>query len=297
MSTIARVLFPTTLDEALGWLADPALKAAPLGGGTTLYGAGTHKHESLVDVTRLGLAAIRDEGDTVVVEANVRIQSVKESHTLDRVAGGILRAAAARVGSRLIRNMATVGGSIVHVAPWTDLPVALLVLDGEVVLARQGGGRTAPFGRFLERHPTLFLQPGELVTAIRLPVTGPGWGGTFYKFTRSEVDDALVSAAALVRLGADGSCEEARVAVGAVRPVPERCPTAEAALAGGPPTEERIAAAARAAGAAVRPTKDARASREYRSHLVEVVVRRVLKESVDVARATRDGGAGGGDGK
>jgi carbon-monoxide dehydrogenase medium subunit len=291
MTGIARVLYPATLDEALGWLAEPGLRAAPLAGGTTLAAAPRPKIETLVDVTRLGLSAIRDEGGAVVVEANVRIQAVKESHALDRVAGGILRAAAARVGSRLIRNAATVGGNLVHVAPWSDLPVACLVLDGEVVLARRGGGRRVTIQDFLAQHPSRFLAPGELLTELRLPATGPGCGGAFHKFTRTEVDDALVSAAAFVALDPDGTCATARVAVGAARPLPQRSPAAEAALGGGPPTPERIDAAARAAATQVQPVKDARASRAYRAHLVEVVVGRVLREAVAAAQATRDGGS------
>ena len=285
MSGISRVLFPTSLDEALGWLAAPALKATPLGGGTTLAGAAALKVETLVDITRLGLDGIRDEGDHVVLGATVRIQALKESHTVDRIAGGILRQAAARVGSRLVRNMATVGGSLVHVAPWSDLPVAFRVLDGVAVVASSGGVREIPFDVLLATHPSKVLAPGELVTELRVPVTRGRCGGAFYKFVRSEVDDALVSAAALVRLGADGACVDVRIAVGAARALPARCPTAEAALLGGAPTEERIAAAAQAARASIRPMKDQRASREYRSHLVEVVVRRVLNEAVVTARS------------
>ena len=283
MVQISRVLLPETLEQALAWLADPGLNALPLAGGTGIALAGARRAETLVDVTRLALDGVEDTGDAVVLGATLRVQQLHELDAVRGIAGGVLNAAAGHVGSRLIRNAATVAGALVHVGPWSDLPVAFLVVDAEVAIAGPSP-RTIGVAELLERHPTKVLRPGELIVSVRVPrIPGPS-GGAFHKLARTAVDDALVSVAARVDLGPDGACAAVRVALGAARPVPLRIPAAEQILAGREPSAERIAEAARAARDAVEPRKDRRASQGYREEMIEVLVRRVLTESVRVAR-------------
>lgn len=277
---ISRVLFPESLEQAVGWLADPTLKAQPLAGGTALAVSRSGGADTLVDVTRLGLDRIQALDGDIAIGAGASIQQVADAHALDGVAGGMLRSAAARVASRLVRNGVTVGGNAVQVYPWSDLPVALSVLDGVAELVSVRGRREVALEDFFAQHPRRVLEAGELLVRLRVRVTGPELGGAYLKFGRTEVDDALVSVASTLSVDATGTIVRARIAVGAVKAVPVRCPEAEAALVGGPASEARCADAARIAREHVVPLEDARASREYRSHLVEVMVRRALVESL-----------------
>jgi CO/xanthine dehydrogenase FAD-binding subunit len=278
MAAIDRVLYPATLEEALVWLADPELRAAPLAGGTSLARAGTASVRTLVDVTRLGLDELEARGAHVYIGANVRAESLARSALLDDCGDGILRRAASHVGSRLIRNAATLGGSLVAVYPWSDLALAVRALDvGIEVLGP--GARVVPVDEFFARHPRTWLQPGSFVRGIRVARCPDRAGGAYLKFSRTRVDDALATAAAHVHLGPDGRCRWARVVVGAVRPVPTRCESAERILFGEEPSDRLFREAARAARDAIRPLADPRAGREYRSALIEVLVRRTLTEA------------------
>jgi CO/xanthine dehydrogenase FAD-binding subunit len=205
------------------------------------------------------------------------------------VCDGVLRTAASRIGSRLIRNAVTVGGNIVQLYPWSDLPVALRVLDARVEVEASGrDARSVPIDTFLDGPPRRLLARGELVTALRLPRSSPGESAAFSKFARTVTDYTLASAAARVVLGTDGRCTHVRVAVGGVVPMARRVPEAEQVLEQQAPEAETLREAARTAAASIRYRNDFRASESYRRELVQVLVARVLDESVRRARTSEE---------
>jgi carbon-monoxide dehydrogenase medium subunit len=175
-----------------------------------------------------------------------------------------------------LRNQITIGGNLVGLYPWSDPVPALLALGATARVRSAAGTRDVPLDELVAKHPSKLLQPGELVTEIRLPRAAAHTGSAFLKFARSAVDYALCDAAAWLRL--DGKViREARVAVGALRALPARLVAAEKALVGQAPDPATLVAAAAAGAAEAEVTADFRASVEYRRELCGVLVRRVLE--------------------
>jgi carbon-monoxide dehydrogenase medium subunit len=220
----------------------------------------------LVDVGRLDeLSYVRDGGDHVAVGALTRLRDLETSDVLAQ-ACGMLRAVAAEVGDNQVRHRGTIGGSIAHGDPASDLPGALLALDATLVAVGPGGERTIDAGSFFTGFLETALEPDELLTEIRLPKTGAN-GFSYQKFNRRAQDYAIVGALA-VRL--DGAMRVALVNMGQT---PLRAGGVEAALADGAPIGE----AAERAAEATEPSEDLNASVEYREHLARVLTRRALE--------------------
>jgi len=178
-----------------------------------------------------------------------------------------------------IRNMATIGGNLAHADSQSDPPAALVALDASVELTKRGGARTVKLADFLVGSYETGLERDEILTALRVPAPPANAKATYLKFTtRSSEDRPCAGIAAWVRR-VNGSIAEARVVVGAVSPAPvvltqKDFPSAYDLSADG------IAEIARKAAAAVDPIDDLRGPADYKRHLVNVLVRRVLNECV-----------------
>lgn len=220
----------------------------------------------LVDVGRVhGLSYVRDRGDHLAIGALTRHHDLETSELLARECG-VLRAVAAQIGDPQVRHRGTIGGSVAHGDPASDLPAALLALDATVVARGPSGERAIPaadaFTGFLETA----LAPDELVTEIRVPKTGPD-GFAFRKFNRRAQDWAIVGAVA-AQVGG-----EMRVALVNMGSTPLRARAVEAALAAGEPVYD----AAQLAAEGADPPGDLHASSEFREHLARVLVRRAVE--------------------
>ena len=181
-----------------------------------------------------------------------------------------------------IRNQATVGGNLAHADPAQDPPPMLIALDAEIVLSSRTGERTLPLDQFFVDYLTTTLQPGELLTAIRLPPLAPGTRATYQKFLpRTQDDYATVSVAATLRLTDDGRCEDVRVALGGVAGVPVHARAVEDALRGEMLTDQRIADAAALVPDLVDPPDDARGSATYKRRMARVWTARALQHLRD----------------
>ena len=220
----------------------------------------------LVDVGRLSdLRYVRDAGDHLAIGALTRHRDLETDATL--AAGcGVLRAVAAEVGDNQVRHRGTIGGSVAHGDPASDLPAVLLALDAEFVIRGRGGERTVPAGEFFTGFLETALAPDELLTEIRVPRTGPN-GFAYEKFNRRAQDWAIVGSLA-VRAG--GSTRVALVNMGAT---PLRAAGVEAALASGASVADAAAHAAEGTDA----SGDINATVEYREHLARVLTRRALE--------------------
>jgi carbon-monoxide dehydrogenase medium subunit len=220
----------------------------------------------LVDAGRLeDLSYVRDAGDHVAIGALTRHRDLETSALLGE-ACGVLRGVAAEVGDNQVRHRGTLGGSVAHGDPASDLPAVLLALDATFVAQGPNGQREVAAGEFFEGFLETALAPDELLTEVRVPKTGPnGWA--YQKFNRRAQDWAIVGALALT---ADGTTRVALVNMGTT---PLRAGGVEAALADGATAE---AAAQRAAEGTEAPA-DLNASAEYREHLARVLVNRALE--------------------
>src|SRR5580693_2874822 len=218
--------------------------------------------ELLIDIGGLSdLAGVSTDGDDLVIGATTRHADLAASE-LARAEAPLLAYAAAQVGDPQIRHRGTLGGSLSHADPAADLPMALVALGGSVELRGPEGTRTVSADDFFTGYFETALEPGELLTAVRVPAApGQPWG--YQKFTRRANDWAIVGAAA-----AGG-----RIALANMGPVPVRALAAERALAAGASAAEAAALAAEGTS----PGEDIHADRAYREHLARVLTRRALE--------------------
>ena len=220
----------------------------------------------LIDVGRLDdLSYVRDAGDVVAIGALTRHRDLETSDLL-RESCGMLRAVAAEVGDNQVRHRGTIGGSVAHGDPASDLPAALLALDATFVARGPDGEREIAASAFFTGFLDTALAPDELLTEIRVPKSGPN-AFSYQKFNRRAQDWAIVGSVA-VQVG--GTMRVALVNMGTT---PLRASGVEEALTGGAPFAE----AAQRAAENTEPSGDFNASVEYREELARVLTRRALE--------------------
>jgi aerobic carbon-monoxide dehydrogenase medium subunit len=220
----------------------------------------------LVDVGGIGeLSYIRDGDDHVAIGALTRHHDLATNELLGQHCG-VVAAVAAEIGDPQVRHRGTIGGSVAHGDPASDLPAVLLALDASFVARGQSGERTIAASDFFVDFLETALRPDELLTEIRVPKTGAN-GFAYEKFNRRAQDWATVGALAV---RADGSTRVALVNMG---PRPFRASAVEEALASG----ASAADAAEHAAEGTEPPDDLNASPEFRAHLARVLVRRALE--------------------
>lgn len=255
-------------EEAIAALGEHGDDAKLLAGGMSLLPLMKLRLATpavLVDVGRVReLSYVRDAGDHLAVGALTRHRDLETSELLADQCSA-LRAVAAEVGDNQVRHRGTIGGSVAHGDPASDLPALLLALDAAFVVRGSGGERTLLARDFFHGFLETALEADELLTEIRVPKL-PGAGFSYQKFQRRAQDWAIVGAMA-VRNGGT------RVALVNMGSTPLRAAGVEEALAAGaPPTE-----AAERAAEGTEPPGDLNATPEYREHLARVLVRRALE--------------------
>ena len=255
--------------EALSMLAEDPDETKLLAGGHSLLPLMKLRLAApavLVDVGRLSeLSYVREEGDQVAIGALTRHRDLEVSEVA-RLHAPLLAHVAGQVGDPQVRHRGTIGGSIAHGDPASDLPAAVLALGGTLVAQGPAGSREIRAEDFFQGFLETALAPEEMLTEIRVPKEGGGW--SFQKFNRRAQDWAIVGVAAAV----DGS---ARVALVNMGPTPLRARATEDALAGGAAPADAAALAAEG----LEPPDDLHASADYRRHLAAVLVRRALEEA------------------
>jgi carbon-monoxide dehydrogenase medium subunit len=275
---------PSTLDEAVQILAgDEDAKA--LAGGQSLIPLLRLRLAAptvLVDLGRLAdLRGVREDGDDLVIGALTTHATVLADPLVARHAP-LLAQATATVADRQVRHRGTVGGSLAHADPAGDLPAVSLALDATFSLVGPSGGRDVPASEFFVDYLTTAIQPGEVLTAIRVPKR-EGWSSHYEKFNRTAQGWALVGVAAMVRRD-NGSIAESRVALTNMGATPLRASAVESALSGASAGADAVASAAAHAAEGAAPTADLSASAEYRNHLARVLTERALLATLATGR-------------
>jgi CO/xanthine dehydrogenase FAD-binding subunit len=250
---------------------------------------GKHTVECLVDITRIpGLDRIEQLGDWIVIGANVTFRQIKDSSLLQEQAR-VLAEAAATVGALQIQTVATLAGNVASALPAADGCVALLALDAEAQVISAAGQDWYPVGE-------LFLGPGkssvdpacQMITAIRFPSPQGRHGSAWERIGRRRaLVLPILNCAVTVVLDPGGEMlEEARIGLGPVAPVPFRARETEAFLAGRPATDDVFVQAGEIAASEAKPrTSVLRASKEYRTQVLQVLVRKGLARAIEQARA------------
>ena len=268
-----------SVDHAIELLGQHGEEAKLLAGGHSLLPIMKLRLAApsvLIDLGRLTeLRYVRDEGDTIAVGAMTRHCDLERNPVLQEQCG-LLAFTAGLVGDPQVRHRGTIGGSIAHGDPASDLPSTLLALDAELVARGPGGERTIPAGEFFQDYLQTALEPGEVLTEIRVPKLG-GAGWSYQKFNHRAQDWATVGVAAVVEKS-DGSIGSARVALTNMGATPLRASAVEGALSG--TTLDGIAEAAASADEDTNPASDIAASAEYRRHLARVLTRRAVEEAL-----------------
>ena len=253
-----------SVEEAVAALAEHGDDAKIIAGGHSLLPLMKLRLATptvLVDVSRIpDFSYVRVEDGEVAIGAGTRHHELERSDVaLAEVP--LLPHVAGRVGDPQVRHRGTLGGTVAHSDPASDLPTALLALGGTAVVQGPGGRRSIPLTEFWLGFFETALEPDEVVVELRVPRTGAaGWG--YEKFTRRENDWPIVAAAAV----------EGRVALANMAGTVVRATATEEALARGASVEE----AAGLADEGTEPSSDMHADPEYRRHLARLLTRRAL---------------------
>jgi carbon-monoxide dehydrogenase medium subunit len=278
---------PTSLDEAISILGDGGEEARALAGGQSLIPMMKLRFATpamLVDLNRVpGLDRIEEVDGRLRIGAMVRTAELETSQ-LVRNRLPTVAAAARLISDPLVRNLGTIGGSLAHADPAGDWGSAILALDGEAVLRSGAGERTVAVDDFLADTFTTTIEPGEVLTEVRVPAPGEHFGGSYRKLERKVGDFATVAAAAALELDG-GRVTRAGIGLTAVASRNLKARDAEQGLIGAEPTDDALDAASRAAAEIAEPVDDVRGSAEYKRDALRVLVRRALEDSRRMALA------------
>jgi carbon-monoxide dehydrogenase medium subunit len=282
-------MIPISFDYEVAESVDHAIELLGQHGDEAKLLAGGH---SLLPIMKLRLAApavlvdlgrisdlnyVRDEGDHIAIGAMTRHTDVEHNDVLHEHCG-LLSYTASLVGDPQVRHRGTIGGSISHGDAASDLPSALLALEGTFVVKGSDGERTVAAGDFFEDYLQTVLAPDEVLTEIRVPKLGSSTGWSYKKFNRRAQDWAVVGVATVVEKS-NGSISSARIGLTNMGSTPLRATAAESALSGADASS--VAEATSSADEGTSPSSDIAASAEYRRHLARVLTRRAVEEALE----------------
>ena len=267
---------PESLEDAVGMLQSGGEEAKLLAGGHSLLPLMKLRLAApalLVDLRRVpGLHGIQREDGSWRIGAMVPHAELEHTPEL-----GLLSRAAGTIADPQVRSRGTIGGSLAHGDPASDLPGVLLAAEGSATVQGQGGQRTLEASELFRDYLQTALEPAEVLTEVRVPALD-GYGFAYQKFNRRSEDWAMVAVSALVKQTGD-ICEDVRIGMTNMGSVPLRAQAVEEALRGQPLNADTIKAAAEQAAEGTDPPADLNATADYKRHLARVLCRRALQEA------------------
>jgi carbon-monoxide dehydrogenase medium subunit len=268
---------PETLQDAISMLSQRGDEDAKLlAGGHSLIPLMKLRLASpglLIDLRRVpGLHGVQRENGHWRIGALTTHAELARNRQL-----GIAAAVAATIADQQVRNCGTIGGSLAHGDPASDLPAMLLASEGSVTLQGPSGQRTLAASELFRDYLETAVASDEVLTEVRLPAL-EGWGFSYQKFTRRSEDWAMVAVTVLIKRSGE-QCDDVRVAMCNMGSVPLRAHGVEQALRGATLSAASIDAAAGAAADGTDPPGDLNASADYKRHLARVMCARALKEA------------------
>jgi aerobic carbon-monoxide dehydrogenase medium subunit len=269
---------PTTIAEALGLLSTLD-NARLLAGGQSLMPMLNMRFafpDHVIDLNRIPeLAGIAQIGETLRIGAMTRQRDIQDNPIVQQRLP-LLAEALTHVGHRQTRNRGTIGGSLCHMDPAAELVAVAATLDAVIDITGPEGPRSIPMAEFPLGYMTPAVAPEEMVTAINIPLPPAHHGACFTEFSRRHGDFAIVSAAALLTLDAQGRIGQASITLGGVGAVPLRLTEAEMQLQGAQPGAALFTDVA-ALAADIEAMDDAQIPAWYRRRLATVLVKRALR--------------------
>jgi aerobic carbon-monoxide dehydrogenase medium subunit len=275
---------PDTVDDAVRALAEAGDEAKVIAGGQSLLPLLRLRlayPEVLIDVGGIDeLRGVTDAGDALVIGARTtHYQLIHDPLVAEHA--GLLAQATSTVADPAVRHRGTLGGALAHADPAGDLPAVILALDSTLIARGPGGEREIAAADFFVDYLTSSLDPDEILTAIRIPKLGPGWGYRYEKFHRTAQSWATVGVAALVRLD-NGTVAEARIGLTNMGTVPIRATAAEQAAGGADASRAALNEAAAHADEGTQPPADLHGAPDYRRHLARVLTGRALAAAAGI---------------
>jgi carbon-monoxide dehydrogenase medium subunit len=280
-------VIPAPFDYDVAESVDHAIELLASGGGDTKLLAGGQslitllklrivRPVKLADLGRLtDLAYVKDDGTHVAIGAMTRHAAVASDPILAEHCP-IVSFTAAQIGDPQVRHRGTIGGTLSHGDPASDMPAVVLALGGELVARGSSGERVIPATEFFTGVFETALAPDEMLVEVRVPKLAPSTGWAYLKANRRAQDWATVGVAALVHRD-DGKVAGASIGLVNMGATPLRARAAEDALAGG----ASVADAALAVTDGADPPVDLAGSSEYRAHLAQVIARRALEQALE----------------
>lgn len=277
----------SSLDEALALLGEHGEDAKILAGGQSLIPLMKFRlaqPEHIIDINRVsGLGDVSLRDGWLRLGALTREVDVEHSAVV-RERFPLLYDTAGVIADPLVRNLATVGGNIVHADPANDHPATMLAYRAEVVARGPNGERTIPIDDFFVDTFQTALSPDEILTEIRIPAPAAMSGGAYVKFERKVGDYAIAAAAAQVALDPDGTFASVGLALTNVTFSSVRSRRAEEALVGQPSSIDAIRHAAQIAADDCDPGSDLRGSADYKRAMARTMATRALTLAVERAK-------------
>jgi aerobic carbon-monoxide dehydrogenase medium subunit len=269
---------PKSAQEAVALLAQLGDEARPLAGGHSLIPMmklRLAKPTHLVDLGRIGdLKFIKDEGGVIAIGAITTQHEMIGSDRLTK-AIPILREAALMIADPQVRYQGTLGGNVANGDPGNDMPALMQCLDATYHLLGKGGERKVKARDFYQGAYFTSLEPGEILTAVRIPVPATGHGYAYEKLKRKVGDYATAAAAVLITMQG-GTCKSASIGLTNLSETPLFAADASAALVGSDLGRAALDKAVTAAEAQVAPASDGRGPVEYRRKMAGVMLRRAV---------------------
>jgi len=276
---------PATLPDAIRLLADLGEEARPLAGGHSLIPMmklrmATPEH--LVDLGGIAeLRQIRREGNALSVGAMVTQHELLQSAEI-RASLPILIEAAELIADPQVRYRGTVGGNVANGDPGNDMPALMMVLGASYRLEGPNGAREVAAADFYQGAYFTALEPGEILTAIHVPLPPAGHGSAYEKLKRKVGDYATAAAGVVITLNG-GVVSHCAIGLTNLADTPLLAEEAARSLVGRRLDEASIADAVRHARAIMAPASDGRGPAEYKIHVGGVMVARALKRAADRA--------------
>ena len=277
---------PTTLKKAFSLMEKHGDDGRVIAGGTSLIIMMRQRLLMPKVVISLGRIPKLDKitynsKDGLRIGAGVRHRDIELSPVVKK-RYPLLHETFRKVAQPRIRNMGTVGGNLAGGDPLTDPGASLIALDAEVTLASSKGKRTLPLDEFFIDYYQTALEPGELLTEIRVPPPArPGW--SHIKFTPRSVEDFATVGVAITLKAKNGSCEDIRIGLNSVASTIVHARKAEEVLRGKAITDAALGEMGEVASSECDPTDDNRGSAEYKREMVKVLVRRAAQEALQRA--------------
>jgi aerobic carbon-monoxide dehydrogenase medium subunit len=281
---------PRSLDEAMRALATHGEDAKLLAGGHSLLPLIKLRLANptlLVDLSRIsGLAEISEQDGEIAVGALATHYQIESSELLKKRCP-LLPETARAIGDVQVRNRGTIGGSLTHADPAADWPAAILALGGKLELRGQKGKRTLGAEQFFLGPMTTAIEPTEIVTEIRVPISSRRCGTAYQKMAQQASGFAIVGVAVSVSIDGKGCCEEIGIGVTGLSDKAFRAHAAEERLRGNKLTAKLIEESAARVADGIEPLEDLHANPQFRAHLARVYAARAIQQAAKRATSRR----------